>query len=328
MAKAIKFNLKLDGNPVRDINGLQENFCINDILDAYENGLLQKWLKVRGYNEHLQKVEELDKGKSIIAQIIKIFGIEQDDDKIKIAIYSLEFEEKRKREAEELKRNNYDIEAVINSYHMGYENVIGNILEQRENMSFLKSASKELSDKYHRIFMLDYKNLYETLKEKSQLMVYAILMNESPVSGRCPLESYKDRGSIRSCLMEDESIRQDLIKHFTLDSDYSIKKFFGENFKDIRDAEDETTKEIKTEIIKERIGFCEFKASTDGYWKDLETEDTKVMVLSIPQGTYISTPENKTIEYDSNKTNGGFLILEGLLYKSNNNNKSIAYMKV
>ncbi len=49
MAKTIKFNLILDDKPVRTIEELQENFCIDDILEFYEKGLLQKWLKVRGY---------------------------------------------------------------------------------------------------------------------------------------------------------------------------------------------------------------------------------------------------------------------------------------
>ena len=57
MAKTIKFNLMIDEQPVRDIKGLQENFCIDDILDLYQNRLLQKWLDVRGFDEYLKKVE-------------------------------------------------------------------------------------------------------------------------------------------------------------------------------------------------------------------------------------------------------------------------------
>ncbi|KOR27300.1 hypothetical protein TI05_19335 [Achromatium sp. WMS3] len=57
MAKTIKFNLIVDENPVRDIKGLQENFCIDDILAFYKNGLLQKWLKVRGFDDYLQRVD-------------------------------------------------------------------------------------------------------------------------------------------------------------------------------------------------------------------------------------------------------------------------------
>lgn len=50
MAKTIKFNLILDDKPVRTIEDLRENFSIEDILELYNNGLLQSWLEVRGYS--------------------------------------------------------------------------------------------------------------------------------------------------------------------------------------------------------------------------------------------------------------------------------------
>jgi len=81
-------------------------------------------------------------------------------------------------------------------------------------------------------------------------------------------------------------------------------------------------------FIKENIGFCEFKGATDGYWKDLETKDTKVMIFSIPNGTFITTPDNPKKEYSSEDVNGNFLILDGLLYKSNTDRYTITYMKV
>jgi len=66
MAKTIKFNLILDGKPVRDIEGLQENFSIDDILLVYKNGLLEKWLKVRGFEDYLKKVEKINKNKETL----------------------------------------------------------------------------------------------------------------------------------------------------------------------------------------------------------------------------------------------------------------------
>ena len=58
MAKTIKFNLICDNTPVRTIEDLQNNFSIEDVLDYYRNGLLCRWLKVRGYEEELKKVEK------------------------------------------------------------------------------------------------------------------------------------------------------------------------------------------------------------------------------------------------------------------------------
>lgn len=42
MAKTIKFNLICDGNPVRNLEDLQNNFSIEDVLNYYSNKLYQK----------------------------------------------------------------------------------------------------------------------------------------------------------------------------------------------------------------------------------------------------------------------------------------------
>lgn len=55
MAKTIKFNLICDNTPVRTIEDLQNNFSIEDVLDYYRNGLLCRWLKVRGYEKELKR---------------------------------------------------------------------------------------------------------------------------------------------------------------------------------------------------------------------------------------------------------------------------------
>ena len=59
MAKTIKFNLICDDKPVRTIEDLQENFSIEDVLKYYQNGLLLRWLEVRGYEAEYKKVSEI-----------------------------------------------------------------------------------------------------------------------------------------------------------------------------------------------------------------------------------------------------------------------------
>ena len=70
MAKTIKFNLICDGNPVRTIDDLKENFSIEDILDYYKEGLLHRWLKVRGYNDYLDRINEI----RILKNILKLLS--------------------------------------------------------------------------------------------------------------------------------------------------------------------------------------------------------------------------------------------------------------
>ena len=65
MAKTIKFNLICDNKPVRTIEDLQENFSIEDVLKYYNNGLLKRWLAVRGYKAELEKVEAMEETEAL-----------------------------------------------------------------------------------------------------------------------------------------------------------------------------------------------------------------------------------------------------------------------
>lgn len=130
MTKAIKFNLLIDEKSIRDISGLQENFCIGDILEVYDKGLLEKWLEVRGFNEYLYKLQQIDKSKSVIVQLIKIFDIKKDDKEIQKAIYSLEFEKERKQILFNLQKLDKNLQDTINKYHDGYDHLKKEIVKK------------------------------------------------------------------------------------------------------------------------------------------------------------------------------------------------------
>jgi hypothetical protein len=140
MAKTIKFNLLIDGKYVRDIESLRENFCINDILEVYKNGLLEKWLKVRGFDDYLSKVEKIDKtSNNSIVELIKIFDMEKDNNAIGEAIYSLDFENRKKQKVAEFEKSNQKLKDTIESYHKAYEDLKEEILQNKENMQYLKT---------------------------------------------------------------------------------------------------------------------------------------------------------------------------------------------
>lgn len=80
MAKEIKFNLVCDGFPVRTIDELREHFSVEDIAQHYfgENQLLIKWLKIRGYNEYVEKIDKIvsQERNFVIKSLCEIFSIE------------------------------------------------------------------------------------------------------------------------------------------------------------------------------------------------------------------------------------------------------------
>ena len=91
MAKTIKFNLICDEKPVRTIEDLQNNFSIEDVLEYYYNGLLQRWLKVRGYETELEKVSAIttEDSMEIIKELIKIFEVSVEEEEVEESIYML-----------------------------------------------------------------------------------------------------------------------------------------------------------------------------------------------------------------------------------------------
>lgn len=303
MAKTIKFNLMLDGKPVRTIEELQENFCIDDILEFYQKGLLQKWLKVRGFDVYLKNVEAIPEKKSAIIELIKIFELEKSEKEIKEAVYSLEFWEERKTELEKWNKKDVKVKEIIADYHNGYGALKAKILENKEDMPFMKSAAKEIFNKYYEIFKIDQWYFFNSFEDDVPLVIYAVLMNKK----------------LRNLFLEDEEIAKILRKKFTLKTKSEQKNLFS-SF--------QTSEEKDINELQKKSGIFIYKGATGRSWKNLEVEKTKVMVLSIPQGAFVRSANKPKEEFSATDVNGNFLILDGLLYKSKNAQFPIVYMEV
>ena len=81
-------------------------------------------------------------------------------------------------------------------------------------MSYLKMASKEISNNYIKLFELDFENSYYFFKENAPLFIYAILMNEQ----------------LRDLLLKKGEIKIDLTKYFILDNTTKINAFLDKDF--------------------------------------------------------------------------------------------------
>ncbi|HOP51153.1 MAG TPA: hypothetical protein PK887_11110 [Ignavibacteriales bacterium] len=313
MAKTIKFNLILDGKPVRTIEELQENFCIDDVLEFYQRGILQKWLSVRGFDEYLKKVEAIPEKKSVIIELIKIFEIEKSEKEIKEAVYSLEFWQERKLELEEWNKKDVKVKEIIADYHNGYDVLKAKILEKKEDMPFMKNAAKEIFDKYYEIFQIDFRNFFNDFKETSPLIIYAILMNKD----------------LREMFLLESELKTFLANTYTINNLNTAKNLLYSKFETYSKKDvPEYNENNSIDDVQKKIKLHTFVGVTDGYWKDLEVEKTKIMVLSIPNGTFVRSANKPKEELSASDVNGNFLILDGLLYKSKNAQSPIVYMEV
>lgn len=299
MAKKIKFNLICDDKPIRTIEDLQNNFSVEDVLTYYDNGLLCRWLDVRGYQKELEKVSAITSTDSIevIKKLISIFDVESDDKKIEGCIYMLKYSKERKELCAIYKQENSQVQAVIDDYVEGYRQLVTGILKNPRDIAVIKANLAEIVRNYKWIFQIDHRNLFYKLRENSKLGIMCLLMNEQCRKYFLPNSSYTKY----EFLMNDK------------------KNMYRQICELIR------TSEFKTELAEH---LHRFAGLTAGYWKDLEPKGKKCMIISIERGNYVRASGELNGDMGYEKINNNFVIIDGIDYKSNNASHELLYMEV
>ena len=303
MAKTIKFNLICDNKPVRTIEDLQENFSIEDVLKYYNNGLLKRWLAVRGYKAELEKVEAMEETDAlkIIKELILIFNIEADPEKVEQGVYMLNF---RKEEEELLsiyneRKENRD--TIIADYRTGYDQLKANIIEHPNDIAEIKASIWEMTTNYEWAFEMDHRKLFYELLDASPLAIMCLLMN--PYSRKYYLPIEIDTAESRWDIDEDIDKRN--------------------MYKKICDM-------CKASVLKKELGSYvkTFHGITDGYWKDLEPKGRYYMILSMEAGDFVRSAGLTGGDLSQTDVKNNFLIVDGIDYKSNSESHELLYMEV
>lgn len=307
MAKTIKFNLICDKKPVRTIEDLQNNFCIEDVLEYYKNQLLHRWLRVRGYNQELEAVSAITSKEpvNIVKELIRIFDVVIDEKTVEQSVYILQYLEKRKELCSIYEKENYHTTRIIKDYENGYRQLVAGILENPNNVAKIKANIAEMVSNYAWILELDHRNLFYTLKEKSVLAIMCLLMNEQTRNYYLPVPVRKKGGYFLAFWSYDT-----------------------ENNKDKSDMYAIICSMITTSNFRTELGdnLMIFSGVTDGYWKDIEPRGKKYMIISMENGDFVRPSGAHGIEWDglTNK----FTIMDGIDYKSNSDIHELLYMEV
>lgn len=313
MAKTIKFNLICDDKPVRTIEDLQDNFSIEDILKYYQNGLLLRWLKVRGYEEEYEKVSKINKGEilEVVKELIKIFGVETDDKKVEEGVYSIQFHQERNRRYEEYKQENYMTQRIIADYQSGFNQLINIIVYNPYDIAKIKAAVNELMSGFKWAMDLHHRELFWNLREISPLAIMCFLMNDEARQYYLPMpvnpyfEAY-------------------------MQSDNARKIDYENNNAGKRRMYDAICRMLKTNDFVSQLGenLHVFAGETAGYWKDLESKGKKYMIISMELGDFVRSAGVQGGDLNSTDIENKFVILDGIDYKSNNSNHQLRYMEV
>ena len=292
MAKTIKFNLILDNYPVRNIEGLQEHFSIEDMLKYFENGLLLRWLNVRGYDEQYTLVKNIDKSlekKEIVKELVKIFEVvEIDDAEIEKAIGILTYLDKEKVLNAIYRKNAFSKREIIKDYHSGYAALITHMEENKDNMAVLKAYVIQMEMEYLGLFYLNYYELYFRLLESAPKAIFAILTRDSFrkfwIGKEANEKIYK---SIESLLHNDAMIKS------LLEGDLKI-----------------------------------VKRNTQAMWDPIERPEVKLMVIKIVPGTFVKNAGEFSEKLGDTDVNNKLLLFNGLEYQCNNEANELLYMEV
>jgi hypothetical protein len=261
LAKVIKFNLPLDGTSVRDISGLKESFNIDDLLAHFENGTLQRWCKVRGFEKELKAVLEISNTFSTFQKgekLIEIFGVKNFK---KEDIYHLQLKRERERYLEKIDLANIREREIISNYHKEYLRIKSEIDLNKDNFNYLKEAFSEIEKFYLPLFQLEAKELISEYMSKNILASLSILKNETL---REYILNYRELKSKISDIL--------VIRNEKIGDIYS-------EFKSFRGLPEKLKKRVKT-----------FEGSTNQIWQKLESDE--VLVLQSNAGTKIRETTN------------------------------------
>lgn len=349
MAKTIKFNLICDDKPIRTIEDLQENFSIEDVLAYYKNGLLNRWLEVRGYSKELKKVSSIktEDALGITKELIKIFDVAADEKKIEEGVYMIEFLDEHKELCALYEQNKFKVQSIIDDYQTGYTQLVEGILDNPSDVARIKANIEEMASNYKWALDLNHRELFWTLRDKSVLAVMCLLMNEKTRDYFLPVEirdladekaDYKgNTSSVENYDAEEVDCSFVNFKLVGVRSSYSspttastAKKYDIQDNADKKNMYDAICKLLESADFSEKLGenLTTFAGVTDGYWKDLEPKGKKYMIISMGSGDFVRSAGVQGGDLSSTDVKNSFVIVDGVDYKSNSESRKLLYMEV
>lgn len=359
MAKTIKFNLICDGYPVRTVEDLQNHFSVEDVLDYYQNGLLQRWLRVRGYERELMDVSDITSKEpmEIVKQLIRIFDVAADEEVVEEEIYMLQFLRERDARLARYEQRSYHAGSILQGYSDRYNQLINTIRANPTNSSLIKACLKEISMDFSWIFRLDHRRFfYAALYDQSPLIIMCLLMSEGFRRYYLPEEvsGEQDKGEantgVGSAITGGDANIANM--HTILSSVLTAPSVIA-NFESTAKSETDnpgSQAEVNTckdnsdrnEMYKTICSMLQdsrwvdglgdslrvYAGSTKEYWKDLEPKGKKYMILKMEPRNFIRSAGVDGQELSDTDINFKFPILDGIDYKSNYPDDRLLYMEV
>ena len=305
MAKTIKFNLICDGHQVRTLEDLRNHFSIEDVLQYFRDKVLEKWLCVRGYNDELEAIQQISATSpyDIIKELVSIFKIESDIDKIEYSTSIITYRESRILTDKKYDEKSLKSDSLYSEYFQRYDELIDDIIQHPTEKNKIQAVLSEIESQYAWIFKNDYRNFFYKVRDISPLAILCLLMNQFT----------------RRFYIFDEEVPSDdsLLFNRDVKEMYSwIEKSFS-----------------KTDYI-ESLGDNVVKKNNETGSRFVSLTQKKCLVIKLQKSGNsknecgISSYADNEHFLTPNSINGKFLIMEGLQYQSENGRNTLYYIEL
>ncbi|MDY5412615.1 MAG: hypothetical protein SPG57_01905 [Limosilactobacillus mucosae] len=310
MAKTIKFNLICDGQPVRTIEDLQENFSVEDMLGYFESGLLLRWLKVRDYKDEYKEVSEISTKDDleIAKKLIKIFNVETDEKEIAKDVYVLQFLKERNQKISKYDSNRLETDEIVKNYTKEYADLVKEIMDNSDDISRIKANITEIVNNYKPVLQLNYRELFWKMADRDYLLVIMCFLMNS-VTRKYYLDAGQPENNEENM---DTTIKKDKEKIYE-----KICSYFEPSA---------STKGDIVKVLGDNVSV--FDGKTDEYWKDLEVKGKKYMILGIGTRDKVRAAGDHNGDLSYEDVNNKFPIVDGIDYMSNSITSKLMYMEV
>lgn len=358
MTKAIKFNLILDKQPVRDLEDLLAHFNLDDLLTAYHSQQsLHRWLEVRGLNDELTKLGAIETSdeQEIAAALCELFQAHLSESEIKAAVYPIVLRQQQEQQLNQLAELQFNRDKVIEMYHAGYKKLCAEMLDKPEDYAFLKSAIGILWKEFEQLFRVDFDSFFATFIEKSSLTLFAMLANKDyqksglfdqgrknlifehvpSVDDLSTEKIYKGNTNNTWEKMASGKVMVQKINNFsgsvivTGDDgiEYAGDAGVGKTLEGLHFYSSNPSDAIEFEVLTP-LPYRFYKGVTDGYWKDLVPKGTKCLILKMENSCLVRNMAKDGEELKAEEVNANFLTVNGIDYKSNNAEHALIYMVI
>jgi hypothetical protein len=359
MAKTIRFNLQF-GNyeqPIRNIEELRENFNVDLIVESFQNGLLQRWLKAQNEEELLSKISEIPSGIennfADIERLCKIFMPELSRKEIESAAYPFEFRKREEKRLISYIEAKLKKEIIIEDYYKGYACLLAQMVENSENYQFLKTATVEITDNYRYLFTLNIVDFYYYMVFDYRLVILSLLGNQYArklLTDRIGLEKIYDdvtfiekrtnsfinrwknniaQPHLVKCNTEEEKQKINESEVYLLNTTDKVNPTLSKSELSKLKPPFEY---IPTKLFNVPKNAVFVNKTTNDYWSDnLIPEGKKCLVLRLDESTppnFINDKPRDDGMLAAGDVKNKFPILDGLFYKSKNEKTALVYMEL